>query len=270
MAPRIRSFAELRARVTRPLRERLADVDAALEGVLDPREAWEIVASRGLVPPAWIDAPERGFASAETCARCEGDGAKGPRTCSDCEGFGLASSDLSSPPNSLDAVRALAADVRTIERAEALAREVLSRLHAEAPMWPFALGATRGVSVERLAWIVASPRWIEARIEGRLTSVCPLAASRSRVSGGARYAYRNAPLQSIALGLPRGTDALTRAAAQELDRLTWWKRVEASAEGRRAPDESLNPFVPLVEVWSLGAVPIGVHRGAMWLALTAP
>ncbi len=49
------------ARVLRPDRPRLSAARAALAGIAHPREAWEVLAAREVIPVDWVGAPERTF-----------------------------------------------------------------------------------------------------------------------------------------------------------------------------------------------------------------
>jgi hypothetical protein len=49
------------ARVLRPDRPRLSAARAALEGLTDPRVAWEVLAAREVIPADWVGAPQRTF-----------------------------------------------------------------------------------------------------------------------------------------------------------------------------------------------------------------
>jgi len=51
----------LAKRILRPDQPRLTEAQAAVEGLTDPREAWEVLATRGVIPADWIDAPNRRF-----------------------------------------------------------------------------------------------------------------------------------------------------------------------------------------------------------------
>jgi hypothetical protein len=51
----------LGARVLRPARPRLKEARAAVAGVRDPREAWEALAARDLIPMAWVGGAARTF-----------------------------------------------------------------------------------------------------------------------------------------------------------------------------------------------------------------
>lgn len=87
-------------------------VRAALQGIADPREAWEVLASRGLIDASWVHDPRRWFACTADEWIAQGghpSPAQGP----------LATMH----PPSLRACMALAANPASVVTAEALARE---------------------------------------------------------------------------------------------------------------------------------------------------
>lgn len=64
MPPRFPDEGDARrlgSRLLRPRRARLKEARAALAGVTDPREAWEALASREIVPLSWVGATGRTF-----------------------------------------------------------------------------------------------------------------------------------------------------------------------------------------------------------------
>lgn len=64
MPPRFPDVTEaerLGSRVLRPRCARMKEARAAVEGVKDPREAWEALAAREIIPMAWVGAPGRIF-----------------------------------------------------------------------------------------------------------------------------------------------------------------------------------------------------------------
>lgn len=95
----------LGSRVLRPRRARWREARAAVEGLSDPREAWEVLATRELIPAGWLEAPERTFRN----------GWK------------------KHYPPSVEAARALGADADGVMAAEALLREFARRLQAFDP-----------------------------------------------------------------------------------------------------------------------------------------
>lgn len=58
----------LAARILRPARPGLAAARAAVAGITDPREAWEALAARGIIPLEWVEDPRRDFESTEDAA----------------------------------------------------------------------------------------------------------------------------------------------------------------------------------------------------------
>src|SRR5438132_1005220 len=59
-----RSLAGLSSKILRPKRPQLRAVRAALDDLDDPLEAWERLATRGLIPDAWVTADHRTVAGA--------------------------------------------------------------------------------------------------------------------------------------------------------------------------------------------------------------
>lgn len=108
----------LRAWVENPV---AAIVDHAV--VQDPKEAWELFATHGLIPTSWIDDPRRVFES--PCAFCDGGRARGLLGCPRCGGRGaLRIAGLLAPhPPTVALAVALASDVPGVLAAESLARE---------------------------------------------------------------------------------------------------------------------------------------------------
>lgn len=56
------AVAATRTRLARPAQLRAYEARRAVAGIDDPREAWEALATAGLVPFDWIDDPRRGYA----------------------------------------------------------------------------------------------------------------------------------------------------------------------------------------------------------------
>jgi hypothetical protein len=98
-------FDQLAARILRPDRPRLAEAQAAVAGITDPREAWETLAIRDVIPASWVNDPGRKFARA---------GKHGA-------------------PGDLSTAVALAADPEGVAAAEALAVEFAHRLEVWCP-----------------------------------------------------------------------------------------------------------------------------------------
>ncbi|MBL8683623.1 MAG: hypothetical protein JNK05_30915 [Myxococcales bacterium] len=99
------SYAE---RLLAPDNEQADEVRQAAEGCADVRALFESLASRGIVPEAWLDDERREFVA-------DFDAAVGAR-----EGSSL--------PTSVEAAVVLASDVRGVTTAEALAREIVAGL----------------------------------------------------------------------------------------------------------------------------------------------
>lgn len=97
--PTERDVMLLGSRVLRPSRPRLKAVRAALAGLTDTREAWEVLSARDLLPMSWLDDRARRFRKGR---------------------------DKVWPP-SMSAVMTFASDPDGVMRAEELAREVVRR-----------------------------------------------------------------------------------------------------------------------------------------------
>lgn len=109
---------------------RLDEAREAVCGIEHPREAWEALAARGLVPESWVDDPRRWFVCSADEWLAHGSLAA-PR-----EG------PLASPhPPSTGACVALAADPRGVATAETLAHEVAREeaRRGDAPRWTGAI-----------------------------------------------------------------------------------------------------------------------------------
>lgn len=176
--------------------------------VVDPRAAWELLATRGLIPMTWVDDPGRRFVC--TDGDCNGDGIASvdpfdgtTAVCPSCAGAGLLPH-----PSRLDEVVAFAADVGGVAQAEALAREVL----------PF----------ERAVWSLIDPRsyaMLVARRGGQsdpwlrgLTYECARDLAASRATGQPPPYGPGAREQHAMYGLLAEGYALVR----ERDRLELW------------------------------------------------
>ncbi len=135
-----------RSRLLKPARPSLAACEAVAARNEDPASLWEALASNGITPPEWLDAPRRLFG--DWCAACRGlgfvyEGENRGSHCARCGGACFMGGALPSPPLALR----LAADVAGVLAAEALACELVARLSS--------LGAA--VSVERVRWRLAAP-----------------------------------------------------------------------------------------------------------------
>lgn len=98
-----------------------AQVLEALAGLSDPREAWETLAARGLLPMHWVEDPRRYF----VCTAEEWLELGGPASPS--------GGPLASPcPPTVRACAAFARDLERVLTAEALAREALGGEEARA------------------------------------------------------------------------------------------------------------------------------------------
>lgn len=99
------------ARVCRPVRARLAEARAAVQGAESPREALERAVARGLCPEDWLDSPSAG-------GRAFGGKPHSPKRI----------------PRSIETVTALVSDVDGVLAAEELAREFVRRARGITPI----------------------------------------------------------------------------------------------------------------------------------------
>ncbi|MDP3274052.1 MAG: hypothetical protein Q8Q09_02580 [Deltaproteobacteria bacterium] len=130
--------AQFAQRFLRPLRARQDEVIELVDGLTDPEEAWETLASRGVIPMDWLDGDARQvIVPFVKCAECDAR----------VEFLGHAS-DCSrrAVPASMMAAVAIASDVAGIVAAESLAMTVFERLYGD-------VAAKRPT----LIWRVANP-----------------------------------------------------------------------------------------------------------------
>jgi hypothetical protein len=121
---RIAEYRTLALEVLRPERVQRDDAVALVRGMTDPALTWETLAAHGLIPFAWLDAPDRAFR--------RDDGTTTRR------------------PPSADACLTLASDVAGVVAVEALAHELVLRLA------PLGVGAVPA----RVVWYcVPSDEW---------------------------------------------------------------------------------------------------------------
>ncbi len=147
---------ELRALRFKPSRENEDEVRACIEGADDVADAWEALASRGIIPMPWIDSSTRRFLGAQHRERVRADELEAAvrELCASgamLRDVGRASGgvaivqwqDVAAVPPTLEALAMIAADVEGVERAERLIDEAASRLrpfgHAspERHLWTF-------------------------------------------------------------------------------------------------------------------------------------
>ncbi|MDP3277674.1 MAG: hypothetical protein Q8Q09_21000 [Deltaproteobacteria bacterium] len=120
--------AALTRRVFRPSQDHRALSRAAVEGVEDPAEAWEVLASRGVIPATWVDSSERVFALDETPMGLEPGSRSGTATHDGVLAYLSRGPTVQDVPPTVDAVVALGADVKGVTTAEQVAREAVRRL----------------------------------------------------------------------------------------------------------------------------------------------
>lgn len=111
-------------------------LDTPVRPVYRPEEAWELLATRDLIPLSWIDHPRRfGVLGPEPCGDCPRWG-KPPPLCTMCDDTRLFASALSPHPATLAELVAFASlDPEAVERAELLAAEAIQ--HQRAAAWRF-------------------------------------------------------------------------------------------------------------------------------------
>lgn len=119
----------------RPARARLAEVRAIVGPLLDAREIWETLATRGVIPSAWLSDENRAF----TCVAADG------------------SRRAPFPPTPA-ACLAIASDIENVITAEAIARE-LARA-AEEP-------------IERILWRIGQSATISRGSSGQVPPRAP-------------------------------------------------------------------------------------------------
>lgn len=122
--------------------------------ITDPREAWELLATREVIPLAWLDDPRRRF----VCATCRGDGVhyqtrdggarNTPYDCPACAG-GM----IQHPPTVAECV-AFASDPAGVMTAEAIARQITG---CERVVWRVEPRAQIEKSIRTLR---GRPRWL--------------------------------------------------------------------------------------------------------------
>jgi hypothetical protein len=275
----------LERRMLRPERPRLALARAAVEGLTNPREAWEALATRGLIPDAWVADPSRVFRVARRCACCrgarrvwsgEGEFATSAE-CGACSARGVWFADAPQPAT-VAACVALAGDAAGLATAEALAREFVARAAprlpaAERVVRESAAGPRAAVpwaaftsSPARTVWQLGGPFSRPPRPHpGALLAQ----AAALALSGRPRAAHEDLPWPGGRLsGAP---DSAASALADDLTAACWyWVSVR---EGVALPEwralrDLADPFDPLLEIWRMGYALDAVSHEAF--ALIAP
>ncbi len=137
--------------VLRPKRPRIDAVVAAVAGAKSGAEAWEGIASKGLVPPSWSASPRRCFGVYAACPTCGGTGHGdhgGP--CLKCFRARLVLATPTDAPPSVNAAVAIAS----------LSEETLTALEALAWESAEALTCWGVPAPTRVCWCVAArDRW---------------------------------------------------------------------------------------------------------------
>lgn len=238
-------------------------------GPLAPAAAWELLATRGVIPFEWAGATTRSF----VCATCGGDGLMVGtegwylEPCTACERRGLNAEGgswvvwpgtLPHPPT-LAAALALASNVPGMVRAEALVRDFYRRVVALEPRHEGMVAPTRiREGVVPVVWRVG-PHAEQAHDVARRWNLTP----------DERAAYRDARLPAN-LALPSGSPLLAPCPASPepadgtvptplralYDRMCGW-------DARLG----LNPWTPLYTLWAEGFRVERVSRHGLHLAL---
>lgn len=126
----LRRYDEVQSTFLNPRTGSTLEARAAVPKDGDPREAWETLAARGLIPADWIDHPRRAFVIDARRAVAAGLATVATPTVR-VPGQGPAVL-LSSPPDPLVAF-AIGRDAAGVATAEDLARELVARLAPFAP-----------------------------------------------------------------------------------------------------------------------------------------
>lgn len=200
------------------------------------RDAWRRAGERGLVAPAWLADPRRGFADqvlSFLCPICGGMGAVGYNdddSCTDCGGKGQEMTRRTLPePGDVDALWTLARP-DLVDAAEALAREAVRRLPDAPAVDRVQWGRLRqGKPHGLLAPVLWSPIWQRLR---------PPTWDWERMKGPA---FRGAPWWRAA----------ARLGAETREMLCF---DVGGAWTLRAAGLTDSAFEPLLRLWQLGVV----------------
>jgi hypothetical protein len=246
-----KTMQEAATRFLRPDRPQLEQVSALLTDDIEPQEAWEILASRGLIPIDWTDASSRQIhVDGARCERCH-DRAPYVGHAEDCV-------QKNSPPTLLAALT-LAANPAAVYAVEALAKEAFQRLFRDdtplppivwrvmAPSLVSPLSEYRPGHAQRKSSKIplydALRKWMQV-LEGRRDFALPEGCVRDaagRIVGPnglvRRGGYRLMSFVTEHQGWIR---------AAEIDLHNHWNWALAARESRP------NPFTPLVDAWLLG------------------
>jgi hypothetical protein len=195
--------------------------------ITDPAEAWEALATRGVIPDAWAGDARRAFAC--TCEKgWRYDTYTGPKIgslCHDCRG--LTSVGPLAHPAGIAACVALASDTPGILAAEALAREIVARLAT----W----NAPRP---QATVWRVIDPKaWRQPRINS-----VGLACARVMDRSDLRERKGEVFYEQLGGGLLERDTAASQRAHDASYAIVWDEQGWPEA----------NPFAPLVELFALG------------------
>ncbi len=284
MPPRFpdeRDAQQLGSRLLRPRRARLKEARTALAGVTEPREAWEALASREIVPLSWVGASERTFRN----------------------GW------MRMYPPTVEAALMLGSDAEGVLTAEALVRECAARLaelgYPTTPAAPvqwwmvppsrntralqvdgvwWELGRFARASVNQLVWLKNVPP------EDRTSTALFRGASEGRTlvdprrgpSPGAEVVGHFVDAAMRSLWSARAWYLAARDGILLPARRAWGDEApparDASVEGvtrdgawaGRAIGEAPDPFDPLLRLWATGYAPGSLDGGLTLFALDRP
>jgi hypothetical protein len=245
--------AEFGRRLLAPNRPREAAVRAALEGVTEPDEAWEILAAREVVPVEWTSAGARQVVVDKVA--CE--------LCADRVAFmGHAEGcERANVPATVTAAATLAADPEGVVAAETLARLAFERLYGETAARPpqvlWRVGALFGcfpVADRRpgksRAKSAKPGAWETAKV---FTDALSVRGEYEVPPGYVRYGSN----MIVASNIPEPYRATWARPGFQVVNSPWVSAFAADAVNHwswalSVREKRPNPFTPLCEVWLLG------------------
>jgi hypothetical protein len=255
------------AQLLRPRRERCAEALDVVRGMPLPREAWEALVTRGMIPGEWLDDPRRGF-QAPLSPQHMSTAKRPPRDAPLTVDHTKTAPAISRRPMSPRMAALLAADVPGIVTVEHLVREYVSRAR------PWSTDSHPCFAPERIVWRHADT-YPDVQAYFR-----PAEAARSVA---ATLAPARGRIEPITERPPTFTfqRQLLEVGLYEDWQMSWnWRRAAATGavvpetwggpfDGTQSVATSLvgrplstltDPFEPLVGIWALG----------YWLLRVAP
>ncbi len=265
----LRRYDEVQAAFLNPRTGSTLEARDAVPKDGDPREAWETLAARGLIPADWIDHPRRAFAVDARRAVAAGLATDVTPTVR-IHGQGPAVL-LASPPDPL-VTFVLGRDAVGVATAEDLARELVARLA------PFASAGTP--QPDRVAWsiVMSTPSSLPLTDRtglGRLPVASALVSDATRASrfdlGRYKNLVRRGDLNRIhdIIARPVIDDIRWRAAVAEGLAFGTHGAVPKSVAGRSFRDVA-SPFDALIELWRTGYAVQRVTAEAIFLIARYP